>query len=302
MKNELISIILPTYKRCQILTKAINSVIDQTYKNWELIIIDNNSNDGTKELIKNYDNNKILFLNIKNRVSIAKSRNYGIKKSKGVYLAFLDSDDYWAKNKLRLCLDFMNDKVDLIYHDLEISYEGKNIFKKKLPSRKLKSPIFMDLLLNGNAINLSSVIVRKNIINKVGGMNESLQMKTSEDYNTWLRIARHTENFFYLPKTLGFYLIHNQNSSNQDMSIPIGFAIKEFLPLLNEREKKIIEENLQFISSKFNYLSGNIREAKKKLFFLFNSCNLKTKFKILFIILKYFFNKLTNINLILFKL
>jgi glycosyltransferase involved in cell wall biosynthesis len=62
MNHELISVIIPTYKRCQILAKAVNSVINQTYKNWELIIIDNNSNDGTEELIANFHNNKILFL------------------------------------------------------------------------------------------------------------------------------------------------------------------------------------------------------------------------------------------------
>ncbi len=264
MNHELISVILPTYKRCQILTKAVNSVINQTYKNWELIIIDNNSNDGTEELIKNYYNNKISFLKINNFGSIAKSRNYGIKKSKGKYLAFLDSDDYWTKNKLEICLNFINNKVDLIYHDLEIIGQKKSFFKNNiLNSRKLNKPIFDDLLFNGNAINLSSVIVRKNLLEQIGGMKETLEIATCEDYNTWLRVAKLTQNFIYLPKTLGYYLINNQNISNHDMSIPLSFAIKEFLPLLNEKEKKILSANLQFISGKFSYSLGNYLEAKK---------------------------------------
>jgi glycosyltransferase involved in cell wall biosynthesis len=295
MNHELISVILPTYKRCQILNKAVDSVINQTYKNWELIIIDNNSNDGTEELIKNYYNNKIFFLKINNFGSIAKSRNYGIKKSRGKYLAFLDSDDYWTKNKLEICLNFINDKVDLIYHDLEIIGQKKSFFKNNiLNSRKLNKPIFDDLLFNGNAINLSSVIVRKNLLEQIDGMKETLEIATCEDYNTWLRVAKLTEKFFYLPKTLGYYLIHNQNISNHDMSIPLSFAIEEFLPLLSEKEKKILSANLQFISGKFSYLLGDYLEAKKKLIGCLSFCNFKTKLKILFIIIKiyliFFFN------------
>lgn len=297
MNHELISVILPTYKRCQILTKAVNSVINQTYKNWELIIIDNNSNDGTEELIKNYYNNKISFLKINNFGSIAKSRNYGIKKSRGKYLAFLDSDDYWTKNKLEICLNFINDKVDLIYHDLEIIGQKKSFFKNSiLNSRKLNKPIFDNLLFNGNAINLSSVMVRKNLLEQIGGMKETLEIATCEDYNTWLRVAKLTEKFFYLPKTLGYYLINNQNISNHDMSIPLSFAIEEFLPLLSKKEKKILSANLQFISGKFSYSLGNYLEAKKKLINCLSFCNFKTKLKILFIIIKIYLTFFLNLK------
>ncbi len=91
-----ISIILPTYNRAgSYLKRAIDSVIKQSHENWELIIVDNNSIDNTKDLIKSYKSSKIKTYTINNDGNIAKSRNLGIDNSTGDYLAFLDSDDYW---------------------------------------------------------------------------------------------------------------------------------------------------------------------------------------------------------------
>ena len=104
-KKCTVSIIIPTYKRVEKLKRAIDSVLSQTFTNWEIIIIDNHSLDGTKELVDNYNNPKIKMLLIKNNGNIAKSRNLGIKKSKGKYLALLDSDDLWVPNKLQICIN-----------------------------------------------------------------------------------------------------------------------------------------------------------------------------------------------------
>ena len=98
--KPLISVIVPTYKRCHKISKAINSLIDQTFENWEAIVVDNFSNDGTKELLKNYKDKRIKFFQIKNKGVISKSRNYGINKSvENIWL--LNSDDWWSQNKLQ---------------------------------------------------------------------------------------------------------------------------------------------------------------------------------------------------------
>ena len=97
-----VSIILPTYNRASsFLKEAIDSVINQSYMNWELIVIDNNSTDNTIDLVESYKSNKIFIYQINNNGVIAKSRNLGIEKSSGDYVAFLDSDDFWYKNKLQ---------------------------------------------------------------------------------------------------------------------------------------------------------------------------------------------------------
>ena len=148
-KKCVVSIIIPTYKRVKKLKRAIDSVLNQTFINWEIIIIDNHSDDGTKELIDNYKNPKIKILLIRNNGNIAKSRNLGIKKSKGKYLALLDSDDLWTPNKLQICIKALNKKIKIVYHDMYIQNNIKQIiFKKSGMCRDLKKPIYNDLILN----------------------------------------------------------------------------------------------------------------------------------------------------------
>ena len=103
-KQPLISVIIPTYNRENIITRAIDSVIHQTYKNWELIIVDDGSKDKTEEVIKPYlKNHKVSYHYQKNK-GVCEARNYGIKKAKGEYIAFLDSDDEFEENKLSVQL------------------------------------------------------------------------------------------------------------------------------------------------------------------------------------------------------
>ena len=113
MKNDIkYSVILPTYNRADSYLKdAILSVINQTYTNWELLIIDNHSKDATDELVKSFKNNKIRLLKNYNIGNIAQSRNIGIKKSRGEFIAFLDSDDFWNREKLNICNKFLDNNI-----------------------------------------------------------------------------------------------------------------------------------------------------------------------------------------------
>ena len=98
----MVSIIMPTYNRAYIIERAIVSVIHQTYEDWELIIVDDASKDNTREIVKKYISNKILYFeNFENKGS-NESRNIGVRNAKGEYIAFLDSDNYWPENRLEL--------------------------------------------------------------------------------------------------------------------------------------------------------------------------------------------------------
>ena len=101
-KKVFFSVIIPTYNMADYLIHSVKSVLKQNYKNFEIIIVDNYSNDNTKRIIKNFKNNKIKFFQINNKGVIGKSRNFGIKKSKGDWIAFLDADDDWFSNKLKI--------------------------------------------------------------------------------------------------------------------------------------------------------------------------------------------------------
>lgn len=282
--TPLVSIIMPTYNHANFLGKALKSVLDQTYENWEIIIIDNHSTDRTVEVINKFDDARIKYLTIINNGILAKSRNLGIKTAKGEWIAFLDSDDWWTEDKLETCFNEINESVDLIYHDLEVINKSKSFLrKKKYKGRQLKKPILIDLLIgaitDGNAIGQSSVLVRKNLFIKIGGINENINLVGSEDYNTWLRIAQITDQFKYVKKKLGYILIHDTNVSNKDMSIPQRQAVVDFMRLLNPQQKIDLEVKLKYISGSYNYLYKNHDKAKKDFIFVIRNGHFHLKLR-----------------------
>lgn len=284
-KNPFVSIIIPTFNHGTYLKRALESVIEQTYTKWEAIIIDNNSTDNTNEVIKNFNDPRIKSYKINNNGVIAASRNKGIQKAKGVWLAFLDSDDWWAKEKLTECLKYADKKVDLIYHETEIISKKINHLNKKriIKSRQLKSPVLIDLLLKGNPIVNSSVIVRKELINKIGGISEKKELIAAEDYNTWLRIAKISNQFLYVPYRLGYYFEHENNISHKNMTIPVKFAVEEFREILSSKEKLKLEANMEYLSLKYGYFSNDYNIKFRKLCLIMFHSEFKVSIKALLI-------------------
>ena len=274
------SIILPCWNSIDFIESCIESIKSQTFSNYEVIIIDNSSKDGTIEKINQIKDDRFKVFSINNEGIIAKSRNLGIKKSNAEWIVFLDSDDVWTENKLEVCLSYINNKVDFIYHDLKIKSNKPRLFKrKKNKCHQLKKPILIDLLIEGNIISNSSVVVRKILLDKVGGINEHGNLVAAEDYNTWLRIAQLTDQFVYLPHTLGYYLIHDQGISNKDMSLSTRHAVTEFLGLLNPKQRLKLEGNLRYLSGRFSYLNFNFKHAKKDLLFVLKNSNISLRIR-----------------------
>ena len=287
--KPLVSIIIPTYQRCNNLKIALNSVLSQTYSNYEVLIMDDGSTDGTREMVHSFKDPRIFYKWQPNSGGPANPRNRGIKFAKGNWIAFLDSDDIWKPNKLKICMKHTNSQADLIYHDLEILSNKHKIFGRKLArTRKLKKPILTDLLVNDNLICNSSVVVRKNLLDKVGGINEHKNLVAAEDYNTWLRIARLTDQFIYLPHSLGYYFIHSDSLSNKDMSVPGKYAVKEFLGILNAQQELKLEARIRYNSGRFNYLNSNFEKAKKELLFVLKKGSIALKARSLLMIINIF--------------
>ena len=232
------SIVLPCWNSENYIERCIKSIKKQTFKRFEVIIIDNCSTDQTLKKIKNIIDNRFKIFSINNNGILAKSRNLGIKKSTTEWVVFLDSDDWWNDNKLEICYKNINDNIDFLYHDLEIKSEKNYFFKKKNKSRQLIKPVLTDLLINMNPISNSSVVVRKNILFKIKGISENKNIPASEDYHAWLKISKITDNFLYLPFTLGYYFVHKKSMSNKNMAIPMKYAVSEFLHTLTSKQKK----------------------------------------------------------------
>lgn len=195
MKDYLVSVIIPTFNSEKI-GEAIESVLKQTYKKWEMIIVDDGSTDGTKGIIRRYLSldSRILFFQLKkNSGGPATPRNFGIKKSKGNLIAFLDSDDIWQPEKLeKQVTQFIEDEnIALSYCLFQRLSDNSLILKQVYPKKKdrFQGSIFQRIYLKSIIAN-SGVMVRKNVFDKIGFFDENPKLVAAEDYDMWLRIAR----------------------------------------------------------------------------------------------------------------
>ncbi len=225
--SVLISIVIPTYNRSKDLKRALNSVMGQTYSNWEAIVVDNHSDDDTEKVIKSFGSKKIKMIKIHNNGVIAASRNMGIQVSKGEYIAFLDSDDWWMANKLEESVKKINQGADFVFHPLYlVTNENPFFFSKVTKTRHLEEDVFSDLLKFGNCICNSSVVVNKKILDLLGGICISPELIAIEDYDTWLRIAQKSNNFIQIMKPLGYYWIGGGNMTNPQRTLDTIQAIE----------------------------------------------------------------------------
>ena len=252
--NALISIIIPTYNRKSDLIRAIDSVISQSYTNWEIIIVDNNSEDGTIDYINSINNPKIKLILVNNNGLIAYSRNKGIEISNGEYIAFLDSDDWWHNDKLTNSVLFLDKGYDLIYHDLYIVKSvTSNLKYRSTYSKESNLLVYDDLLSSGNFICNSSVVVRKSILNLIHKLPESKVLNSICDFQAWLAIANVTNNFKKIPKVLGYYWIGGGNVTNPERTIS---SLLEF--------KNLYFDSYEKLPNWYNYAIGRAYFLEKK--------------------------------------
>lgn len=181
----MISVIIPTYNRAHLLKRAINSVLNQTYKDIEVIIVDDCSEDNTKEVVNSIESKKIRYIRLENNSGACKARNVGIKKSSGEYIAFLDSDDEWCPDKLEKQYNYliMNESNIVVCN---YNYEKWN--KTKLAMRKSNNFITYDELLYKNYVTTGAILTKKSILEDVGFFDES--MPRYQDWELALRISK----------------------------------------------------------------------------------------------------------------
>lgn len=211
-----VSIIIPTFNRAYCLRRTIQSVLDQKFQDFEIIIVDNYSTDNTDEVIESFKDERVILLKVKNKGIVAVSRNLGIKKATGKFIAFLDSDDWWLPNKLQSCIDALSNELDLVYHDLYLVKSEVGLIKRSniMRSRTLTDPVFYDLLCNGNTICNSSVVVKRRLLMEIEGISEIKELVGCEDFDCWLRIASLTNKFGRVDGVHGCYWVGDDNLSS----------------------------------------------------------------------------------------
>lgn len=211
-----VSVVIPTHNRARDLPRCLQSLAEQTRKDFEVIVCDDGSTDDTRDVVNAFVGDLDIAYDLAERWGgPARPRNRGIAQARAPYVAFLDADDWWAPRKLAMSVPYLDGGADVVYHDLFlVTRENQRVLFKRARARDLSPPAFLDLLMNNNALPLSSVIMRRSLLMTIGGMPEDRELIAMEDYDCWLSAARVTEKFVRVPKTLGYYWAGGGNISS----------------------------------------------------------------------------------------
>lgn len=243
-----VAVIIPTYNQAELLQKALQSVINQTFQNWEAIVIDNYSEDNTREIVESIHDIRIKYVLFSNKGIIAASRNHGIHLARADNIAFLDSDDLWYPSKLSTCLDYIKQGADAVCHGLWIRKD--DILQNKLIPTPPYQNLYKILLYNGNTkIATSAVMIKKHCFDRFGVFSEDPGIVTAEDYELWLRLSKSNISWGFISEVLGEYTIHSKNSSS-NVKRQMLAEEKVVMKYFKEIESPHINERLSYRKSK----------------------------------------------------
>ena len=189
VENTKISVIIPTYNRENLIGKSINSVLNQTYQNFEIIVIDDGSKDNTSKVIKQFHDSRIKYIKLTQNKGGSNARNIGIKKAKGKYISFLDSDDLLYPKKLEKQLqNIINKKSNLDFCKIKVIFNSTYHYfypNKRQEKRILRGKIFDELISYGNFISTQSILVETNFIRN---FFFDINMPRLQDFDVILRM------------------------------------------------------------------------------------------------------------------
>jgi glycosyltransferase involved in cell wall biosynthesis len=207
-KPPCVSVIVTTYKRAKLLAETLDSIMAQTYTDFELIVVDNLSEDGTGEYVSSITDPRVRYFRNANHGVIAVNRNYGIRQAKGRYIAFCDDDDLWLSDKLEQQVKLLEQHVEvaLCYTQAE-SFLGDQILATRMNRRQVRTNHFFQLL-RGNFFPNSSVLIRREVFEELGMLTEDASLR--EDYEMWLRVARR-HRLMGIEASLIRYRVHPSN-------------------------------------------------------------------------------------------
>ena len=186
--NTLVSIITPTYNSSKYIKETIESVLEQTYTQWELVITDDCSSDNTANIVKHFQStdSRIKFYQLEKNSGAAVARNNSIKNSKGVFLAFLDSDDLWYETKLQSQLKFMGSEIHFSFTAYQYIDKSSVIKNKTVDSSNSGDFSYTDMLKKKATLGCSTVILRKEKFDDLMMPN----IRTGQDYAFWLKLLK----------------------------------------------------------------------------------------------------------------
>ncbi len=248
--SPLVSVIMNCFNGEKYLSNSINSVLKQSYKNWELIFWDNKSTDSSEKIFRSIKDKRCNYFCAKEHTSLYKARNLAIEKTNGDYISFLDVDDYWLPNKIEQQIDLINQKnAGVVYSNIWIRNEQKN--KKKIFIKKnlYQGNIFNQIIEDYN-IPINTVLVKKSIILELDKKFDE-RFNHIGDFDLIIRLSKITS-FAALQYPTAVFRAHGNNLSTLDK---MG-SIKELELWLGENSKKLSSQQVDCIQKRID--SGKI--------------------------------------------
>jgi len=261
--EPLVSVIVTTFNRADLLRETLDSILSQTYNNFELIVVDDGSTDNTEKVVKNYSDSRVQYIKTDNWGGPARPRNIGIKQSKGEYIAFCDDDDLWNPIKLEMQINRLSNSGHSMVFTMQKQFGATSIFSNyygigPLPFRVNTST---NSLLEHNCIPLSSVFIKKSLFDGIGNFNEKKSFVAIEDNDLWIRASRVTK-IEFIPDILVLHRV--SESSIYESRTNIEECIKEMRETHGYGSKKksveVIKKNViyLFFRNLFNLIYGNL--------------------------------------------
>jgi glycosyltransferase, family 2 len=259
-QNPLVSVIINCFNGEKYLREAIDSVINQTYQNWEIIFWDNQSTDSTAEIVKSYNDERIHYIFAPKHTPLGEARNLAVEKSNGEYINFLDADDVWTEKKLEKQIRLIEPGItEVVYTGFDIKFEGEIIddrmrsYYEKVKKRKCPSDmnVYQFLLLH-NYIIFSSVLFNKKLYLNQGGVD--CRFNQNEDYDILLKCSLKT-NLKSTNDEDVIYRIHSSNNSKSsgDAFIKENRIIFSSLPNSVEVKNAITRNEIRYSLFLFRY-------------------------------------------------
>lgn len=253
-----ISVIIPTHNRANFLLNSINSVLEQEYKNFEIIIVDDFSTDNTEQIIqKTYNSNQVLYYKLEKNVGPAQARRFGVNKSKGDYIAFLDSDDLWLPNKLSLQVEYIKsyncDALASQLYDLNITTKEKIVRGKFSENMRL----FSQILSETCSIPMSTILLRRTCFFEYDIFSEikSNYFKNNkilffgDHFELLLKISLVENNFKFINQPLAIYTLHEKN-----VSISFNSYFAHIYQIYSSLKYFDIKDKMSLIITSFDYI------------------------------------------------
>lgn len=241
MKNPKISVVIAAYNHGKYIDKAIRSVLDQTFGDFEIIVLDDGSTDNTREVVASFSDKRIRYYYQANSGLPACGRNKGMSLSTGAYISLLDGDDFWYREKLLKSKQALDDmpEIGLVCHNEAIVHNDKIL--RQTSYGPYKDDMYEQLLFGGNCLHSSAVTLRREIFFKDGfKFSEDKRLFTIEDYEYWMRLSK-KYSFYFLPDVLGCYRVTETGaflSSGGTNSINTLRLLDEHFKEMNDKEGK----------------------------------------------------------------